>query len=102
MAEEKQSRLGTYVSTTTAGETVRALETLTKLKIAEESTAKRRDRLFGYPRYLHILSEGTEPLRTDPGKSQARRSQSFCLIRRRNSSRIAVTASSFLLYYTLM
>ncbi|MGA7625844.1 MAG: hypothetical protein WB630_11335 [Candidatus Acidiferrales bacterium] len=34
-----------------------ALETLTKLKIAKESTGKRRDRLFGYPRYLHILSE---------------------------------------------
>jgi hypothetical protein len=41
-----------------------ALETLTKLKIAKESTGKRRDRLFAYPRYLHILSEGTEPLRT--------------------------------------
>ena len=40
-----------------------ALETLTKLKIARESTGKRRDRLFAYPRYLHILSEGTEPLR---------------------------------------
>ena len=36
-----------------------ALETLTKLKIAKESTGKRRDRLFAYPRYLHILSEGT-------------------------------------------
>src|SRR6266851_804274 len=34
-----------------------ALETLTKLKIAKESTGKRRDRLFAYPRYLHILSE---------------------------------------------
>jgi Fic family protein len=41
-----------------------ALETLTKLKIAKESTGKRRDRLFAYPRYLNILSEGTEPLRT--------------------------------------
>jgi len=40
-----------------------ALETLTKLKIAKESTGKRRDRLFAYPRYLHILAEGTEPLR---------------------------------------
>jgi Fic family protein len=39
-----------------------ALETLIKLKIAKESTGKRRDRLFAYPRYLHILSEGTEPL----------------------------------------
>jgi Fic family protein len=41
-----------------------ALETLTKLKISKESTGKRRDRLFAYPRYLHILSEGTEPLRS--------------------------------------
>lgn len=39
-----------------------ALETLTKIKIAKESTGKRRDRLFAYPRYLNILSEGTEPL----------------------------------------
>lgn len=41
-----------------------ALETLIKLKIAKESTGKRRDRLFAYPRYMHILSEGTEPLRS--------------------------------------
>src|SRR5580700_840618 len=41
-----------------------ALGTLTKLKIAKESTGKRRDRLFAYPRYLNILSEGTEPLRS--------------------------------------
>lgn len=41
-----------------------ALETLTKLKIAKESTGKRRDRLFAYSRYLHIVSEGTEPLRS--------------------------------------
>src|SRR5882724_3348727 len=40
-----------------------ALETLTKLKVAKESTGKRRDRLFAYPRYLRILGEGTEPLR---------------------------------------
>ena len=40
-----------------------ALESLAKLKIAKEMTGKRRDRLFAYPRYLHILSEGTEPLR---------------------------------------
>jgi Fic family protein len=38
------------------------LESLAKLKIAKESTGKRRDRLFAYPRYLQILSEGTEPL----------------------------------------
>ena len=41
-----------------------ALETLTKLRIVKESTGKRRDRLFVYPRYLSILSEGTEPLRS--------------------------------------
>jgi Fic family protein len=41
-----------------------ALGTLTKLKIAKESTGKRRDRLFAYPRYLNILSEGTEPLKS--------------------------------------
>ncbi len=40
-----------------------ALESLAKLKIAKEMTGKRRDRLFAYPRYLHILSEGTEPLK---------------------------------------
>jgi Fic family protein len=39
-----------------------ALEHLTKLKVAKEVTGKRRDRLFAYPRYLNILSEGTEPL----------------------------------------
>jgi Fic family protein len=40
-----------------------ALETLIKLKVVKESTGKRRDRLFAYPLYLHILSEGTEPLK---------------------------------------
>jgi Fic family protein len=40
-----------------------ALESLATIKIAKEVTGKRRDRLFAYPRYLHILSEGTEPLR---------------------------------------
>src|SRR5271154_6626145 len=39
-----------------------ALESLAKLKIAKEVTGKRRDRLFAYPRYLQILSEGTEPM----------------------------------------
>src|SRR6266404_1780123 len=38
-----------------------ALESLAKLKITKEVTGKRRDRLFSYPRYLHILSQGTEP-----------------------------------------
>src|ERR1700676_1301012 len=40
-----------------------ALESLATLKIAKEATGKRRDLFFAYPRYLHILSEGTEPLR---------------------------------------
>ena len=40
-----------------------ALESLATLKIAKEVTGKRMDRLFAYSRYLHILSEGTEPLR---------------------------------------
>jgi Fic family protein len=39
-----------------------ALESLVRLKIVKEMTGKRRDRLFAYPRYLHILREGTEPL----------------------------------------
>jgi hypothetical protein len=39
-----------------------ALESLAKLKITKEVTGKRRDRLFAYPRYLLILSEGTKPL----------------------------------------
>jgi len=42
-----------------------ALENLTKLKVAKEVTGKRRDRLFAYPRYLRIPSEGTEP---QPGR----------------------------------
>lgn len=40
-----------------------ALRTLTMLKIAKESTGKRRDRMFVYPRYLHPR-EGTEPLKS--------------------------------------
>jgi len=40
-----------------------ALETLTTPKIAKESTGRRRDRLFTYPRYMNILGKGTEPLR---------------------------------------
>ena len=39
-----------------------APENLTMLKIAKEIIGNRRDRLFADPRYLHILSEGTEPL----------------------------------------
>jgi Fic family protein len=40
-----------------------ALDHLARLGIAEEVTGKRRARVFGYSRYLKILSEGTEPIR---------------------------------------
>src|SRR3989441_1569370 len=39
-----------------------ALNHLVRLGIAKEVTEKRRARLFGYSRYLKILSEGTEPI----------------------------------------
>ena len=39
-----------------------ALNHLVRFGIADEVTGKRRARLFGYPRYLKILSEGTEPI----------------------------------------
>jgi Fic family protein len=40
-----------------------ALEHLARLGITKEVTGKRRARVFGYSRYLKILSEGTEPLK---------------------------------------
>jgi DNA-binding transcriptional regulator GbsR (MarR family) len=40
-----------------------ALDHLVHLGIAKEVTGKRRARVFGYSRYLKILSEGTEPIR---------------------------------------
>ncbi len=40
-----------------------ALDHLVRLGIAKEVTGKRRVRVFGYSRYLKILSEGTEPIR---------------------------------------
>jgi len=40
-----------------------ALDHLARLGIAKEVTGKRRARVFGYTRYLKILSEGTEPIR---------------------------------------
>jgi len=40
-----------------------ALDHLVRLGIAKEVTGKRRARIFGYSRYLKILSEGTEPLK---------------------------------------
>ncbi len=39
-----------------------ALDHLVRLGIAKEITGKRRARIFGYSRYLKILSEGTEPI----------------------------------------
>lgn len=40
-----------------------ALDHLVRLGIAKEVTGRRRARVFGYSRYLKILSEGTEPLK---------------------------------------
>jgi len=40
-----------------------ALDHLARLGIAKEVTGKRRARVFGYTRYLKILSEGTEPIK---------------------------------------
>ncbi|HEX2780157.1 MAG TPA: Fic family protein, partial [Gemmatimonadaceae bacterium] len=40
----------------------KSLELLTELKLARELTGRRRNRMFGYPGYLRILEEGTEPL----------------------------------------
>lgn len=39
-----------------------ALADLERLQVVEEVTGRRRGRVFGYRRYLAILSEGTEPL----------------------------------------
>jgi Fic family protein len=39
-----------------------ALADLARLGIIEEVTGRRRNRVFGYQRYLAILSEGTDPL----------------------------------------
>lgn len=41
-----------------------ALADLERLGIVEEVTGRRRGRVFGYRRYLAILSEGTDPLAT--------------------------------------
>jgi Fic family protein len=40
-----------------------ALDHLVRLGIAKEITGRRRARVFGYSRYLKVLSEGTEPIR---------------------------------------
>lgn len=39
-----------------------ALADLERLGVVEEVTGRRRNRVFGYRRYLDILSEGTDPL----------------------------------------
>lgn len=39
-----------------------ALDHMVRLGIVKEVTGKRRARVFGYSRYLKILSEGTEPI----------------------------------------
>ena len=52
------SELDLSIPTVTA-----ALNHLVRLGIAKEVTGKRRARVFGYSRYLKILSEGTEPLK---------------------------------------
>jgi Fic family protein len=41
----------------------KSLSHLTRLGIVEETTGKRRSRLYQYTPYLRILDEGTEPLR---------------------------------------
>jgi len=40
----------------------RALMALEELEVVREVTGRRRNRLFSYAPYLHILSEGMEPL----------------------------------------
>jgi hypothetical protein len=50
------------VSVTSRKNVTVALNHLVRLGIAKEVTGKRRARLFGYSRYLKILSEGTEPI----------------------------------------
>ncbi len=50
--------LGLSVPTVT-----KALQALEGLSVVREATGRQRGRLYVYPRYLEILSEGTEPLR---------------------------------------
>lgn len=44
----------------------RAIETLSAVEILKESTGRKRDRLFGYHRYLDRLRDGTELTSPDP------------------------------------
>ena len=38
------------------------LQVLEQLDIVRETTGRSRNRIYGYQRYIDILSEGTEPL----------------------------------------
>jgi hypothetical protein len=38
-----------------------AMEPLAEAGIVRELTGRKRNRLFGYPRYLKVLNEGLEP-----------------------------------------
>ncbi|EKF40376.1 filamentation induced by cAMP protein fic [Nitratireductor indicus C115] len=49
-----------------------ALADLERLGIVEEVTGRKRGRVFGYRRYLGILSEGTDPLPSSNGMPQER------------------------------
>lgn len=51
-----------HVSGISVPSVTNSLMSLGELKIAHEITGRRRNRLFGYPAYLRILEEGTEPL----------------------------------------
>ena len=50
-------RAGLSFKTTAAG-----MNALERLGVARELTGRKRNRLFGYDRYLATLGEGTEPL----------------------------------------
>lgn len=39
-----------------------ALTRLEDLGIVREVTSRRRDKLYSYEKYIHLLNEGTEPL----------------------------------------
>ena len=58
------SSIGTIVERTGAAypTVARAVESLETLGIVREVTGRRRERVFGYTRYLDILNEGAEPL----------------------------------------
>ena len=58
--------------------TVRSsLTHLEKLNIVKEMTGRLRGRLFMYSKYLHILDEGTEPLRNKSRYTQLGRRAAY-------------------------